>query len=314
MRSFRVSETIGCAGRVLSLCLLVGGCSSLSDASKIHSSAKGSVQLQEVADWSFEASHPVLIDHPTMLKVVKGVSVEDISVSSNKMPASGSKPMRAFSDEEAEFLAPLLAHGLSQAKPEQIIGFTVASSAGSGAEPTAGTLYVQGGAIHLTFNSSRGKKGLTFSPATAARVEKARTSGAVSIVIDYQALAKSTMPASVSITTVSKKSPLQPISTPPMAQGAEPPRPNPVGFTGTNEPAFHELSTDEILSKKLDELRQARETNATKESEIQMLRKEAEWMKRELRERSTELQTLRNQVSSRPAVKKKPAEARRLAN
>ncbi len=317
MRSFRVSETIRYAGHVLSLCLLVSGCSSLSGGSSIHSSAKGSVQLQEVADWSFEASHPVLIDLPTMLKVVKGLSVEDLSVTSNKMPASGGKPMRAFSDEEAEFLAPLLAHGLSQAKPEQIIGFTVSSSAGSGAEPTVGTLYVQGGAIHLTVNTSKGKKGLTFFPVTAARIEKARTPGSVSMVIDYQALAKTPMPGPASITTVSKKSPIPPTPATPIAQTADSLRPNPVGFTGPSEPmsGSQDLSSDEILSKKLDELRQARETNALKESEIQMLRKEADWMKRELRERSAELKTLRaNQVSSQPAAKKKPAEARRLAN
>ena len=322
MRAFS-AQTVRYAGSVLSLCLLATGCSSLSDGSKIHRSGKGSVQLQEVADWSFEASHPVIIDHLTMLKVVKGLLADDSSVSSNKMPASGSKPMRAFSDEDAEFLAPLLAQGLSHAKPEQIVGFTVSSSAGSGAEPTVGTLYVQGGAIHLTMNSPKGKKAWTFSPGAAARVEKApsfaaaRMPGAISIVIDYQALAKSTMPSPVAITAVSKKPPVTPAPATASVQAAEPPRPEPVAFTAGTGPmsGSQDLSTDEILSKKLDELRQARETNALKESEIQMLRKEAEWMKRELRERSAELKALRaSQVSSQPAVKKKPAEARRFPN
>ncbi len=317
------AQMVRYAGSVLSLCLLATGCSSLSDGSNIHRSGKGSVQLQEVADWSFEASHPVIIDHLTMLKVVKGLLADDSSVSSNKMPASGSKPMRAFSDEDAEFLAPLLAQGLSHAKPEQIVGFTVSSSAGSGAEPTVGTLYVQGGAIHLTMSSPKKKKAWTFSPGAAARVEKApsfaaaQMPGAISIVIDYQALAKSTMPSPVAITAVSKKAPVTPAPATALVQAAEPPRPEPAAFTAGTGPmsGSQDLSTDEILSKKLDELRQARETNALKESEIQMLRKEAEWMKRELRERSAELKTLRtSQVSSQPAVKKKPAEARRFPN
>ena len=73
-------------------------------------------------------------------------------------PASGRKPMRVFSDEDAEFLAPLLVQNLSQARPEQIVGFTVSPSAGSGAEPTAGTPYVQQGPIYLTIDHSRSKK------------------------------------------------------------------------------------------------------------------------------------------------------------
>jgi hypothetical protein len=323
MRAFSVSQTVQYASLV-ALSLLVTACSSISNGSHIHTSAKGSVQLQEVSDWSFEASHPVIIDHLTMLKVVKGLwADDDLSVSSNKMPARGSKPMRAFSDEDAEFLAPLLAQGLSQAKPEQIVGFTVSSSAGSGAEPTVGTLYVQGGGIHLTMGSPKGKKVWTFSPGTAARIEKApsfaaaRTPGALAIVIDYQALAKSPSPHAVPIAAVSKKMQMIPTPLTPITQGADTIRSQPVGFTAVTDPmsGSQDLSTDEILSKKLDELRQARETNALKESEIQMLRKEAEWMKRELRERSAELKTLRtNQVSSRPAAKKKPAEARPFPN
>ncbi|MDH4369248.1 MAG: hypothetical protein OEV99_05330, partial [Nitrospira sp.] len=124
-----------CLGMLLSLSLLVAGCSMFSGESKVHKNAKGSVHLKEIADWSFEANHPAMIDQMTMLKVIKGV----VTDSTSKMPASGSKPMRMFSDEDAEFLAPLLAQGLSQAKPEQIVGFKVSPSAGSGAEPTAGT-------------------------------------------------------------------------------------------------------------------------------------------------------------------------------
>ena len=128
------------AGAFLAINLIVTGCSTLSGESKILKTAKGSVHLKEVADWSFEASHPATIDQGTLLSIVKGVMIEDAQKPSPNMPASGSKPMRVFSDEDAEFLAPLLAQGLSEAKPEQIVGFKVFSSAGSGAEPTAGTL------------------------------------------------------------------------------------------------------------------------------------------------------------------------------
>ncbi|MDH4302292.1 MAG: hypothetical protein OEV51_09455, partial [Nitrospira sp.] len=98
-------------GILMSLTLIVAGCSMFSGEAKVHKNAKGSVYLKEIADWSFEASHPAMIDQMTMLKVIKGV----VTDSTSKMPASGSKPMRMFSDEDAEFLAPLLAQGLSQA-------------------------------------------------------------------------------------------------------------------------------------------------------------------------------------------------------
>ena len=129
-----------------------------SGEAKLHKNAKGSIYLKEIADWSFEASHPATVDQMTMLKIVKGVVTDDVQKGSGNMPASGSKPMKMFSDEDAEFLAPLLAQGLSQAKPEQIVGFKVSPSAGSGTEPTAGTLYMHKGSIYLTIAPSHARK------------------------------------------------------------------------------------------------------------------------------------------------------------
>ena len=150
---------------LVGLSLMVTGCSS---TSKIAHNAKGSVSLEEIMDWSFEASHPAIIDQTTILKIVKGVySAEDQHGS--RMSAAGSKPMRVFSDEDAEFLAPLLAQGLSKAKPEQLVVFRVSSSAGSGSEPTAGSIYVQQSAIHFTI--SKGAGVTTFVPESAARAE-----------------------------------------------------------------------------------------------------------------------------------------------
>src|SRR3954449_8699189 len=86
------------AGTSLCLCFLMAGCSLFSGASKLHTSAKGSVQLQEVSDWAFEATHPAVIDHLTMNKVLIGVLADDPTPAMAKMPPSGSKPMRVFSD------------------------------------------------------------------------------------------------------------------------------------------------------------------------------------------------------------------------
>lgn len=274
------------SGTLLAICLLAAGCSG---APKVHTSAKGSVQLQEVADWSYEATHPAVIDQMTLLKILKGIAEDDQRA---KLPASGTKPMRIFSDEDAEFLAPLLAQGLSQAKPEQIVGFTVSSSAGSGTGPTAGTVYVQGGTIN--FAVSAHNKTLSFTPGSAARQAKAPSyasagsADAVSFAVDYQALAKSPMPQSATMASA-KPMPKSDLN----SQG----RVIPVSMAGSS--VVGETSPEEL-----------RKMNAAKDSEIQVLRREVEWMKRELKERSDEIKALKSsKVSTAPASKRRTAEA-----
>ena len=323
MRASVPTRRLRYAGVLLSLCLLVSGCSLFSGGTKIHKSARGSVYLKEVADWSFEAGHPAVLDQTTIFKVVKGIVVDESTKASTKVPASGSKPMRIFSDEDAEFLAPLLAQALSQARPEQIVGFTVSPSAGSGAEPAAGTLYVQQSSIYLTLAPSQSRKVSGFMPAAAARIEKAPSYAAgsageaFSLVIDYQALAKAPMPAATPLAAESKPLPVSPA---PVAVGAKTPSkqdtseavPTPAAaLSAAGNPASSEMSNDELLSRKLDELRQARESNKMKESEIGLLKKEIDWLKQELRERTAEVKGLKaDKVSRSAAPKKKTAEAR----
>lgn len=306
-----------CTGTFLTISLVMAGCST---GSMVHKSTKGSVWLQEVADWSFEASHPTIIDQTTMLKIMKGVTAQEAASGSSRMPASGSKPMRTFSDEDAEFLAPLLAQALSQAKPEQIVGFTVSPSAGSGAEPTAGTIYIQGPAMYFTVTS--GKRGAAFIPTAVARIEKAPayasagSPGAVSLAIDYQAVAKAPAVDTAPMAAAARVTVTQaPVPQPAMKIAPKQDQPTPIETTtpasaGAAKSNSADMTNDELLAKKMDELRQAREANALKESEIKMLRKEVEWIKQELRERTDELKAMRaSRISSQPSTKKRTAEA-----
>ena len=320
MHTFFQAQTIRYTGVLVSLSLLATGCSTLYGLSNVHKSARGSVYVKDVADWSFEADHPAMIDQATLLSAVKGVVSDDAMKSSTKMPASGSKPMRVFSDEDAEFLAPLLAQGLSQAKPEQIVGFTVSPSAGSGTEPAAGTLYVSRGSLHLTIAPTKDRRISGFTPSGIARIERAPayaaewTPGTIAMVIDHQALAKASLPGAIPVAAESKPLPTPaalpvPVAKPMPAQQNVPAANQ--TFAANAPPAGSsqqpEMNNDELLSKKLDELRQVREANRMKESEIAMLKKEVEWMKQELRERSAEGKT--NTVSKRSAPKRKTAEA-----
>lgn len=320
-------------GVLMSISLIVTGCSMFSGEAKLHKNAKGSVYLKEIADWSFSADHPATIDQMTMLKVVKGVVTDDVQKMSGNMPASGSKPMRVFSDEDAEFLAPLLAQGLSQAKPEQIVGFKVSPSAGSGTEPTAGTLYVHKESIHLTIAPSQNRKAAGFNPSSAARFEKASSfvalgSGVMTMVIDYQPLAKAGTPGSLLTAgtpkplpaSAAKAAPIVPAAAPTLdslvTEAASPQEASalldPQGFPAHSQTdsGIPQLSTDELLNKKLDELREAREANKRKDSEIAMLKKETTWMKQELRQRTEEVKAMKTSKSAARSVpKKKSAEA-----
>jgi hypothetical protein len=261
----------------------------------------GSVYLEDVSDWSFEASHPAVIDQLTIAKIVKGLYRNDDMSGSSRMSAGGSTPMRIFSDEDAEFLSPLLAQGLSKAKPEQVVGFRVSSSAGSGVEPTTGSIYVQKESIYLTIQKGAEPSG--FMPESAARIEPAPAyaaggaRGVMTMIIDYHALAKAPMPAAMPMPTA-KATP----NTPVMPMMAVAP--------AKTQAVSSRAGEDELLAQNLNDVMVAREALVKKDSEIKMLRKESEWMKRELRDRDEEIKALRlTKVSAKPVSKKKPAQA-----
>jgi hypothetical protein len=278
--------------------LIISGCAG---GTKLTNTAKGGVYLEEVSDFSFEASHPAVVDQVTMAKIVKGIYRNDGMDGSSKMSVGGSKPMRIFSDEDAEFLSPLLAQGLAKAKPEQLVWFRVSSSAGSGSEPTTGSIYVQKGSLFLTIG--KGAMPTDFMPGTAAHTEPAPAyaadgaADAVTMVIDYQALATAPMPAAMPI---AKATPIAP-TTPTVAAVAEKPE--------TISASIEQGSgQDDFTGQKLNELKKANEALYKKDTEIMMLRKESEWMKRELRNRDEEIQAMRSmKVYSKPTPKKPAA-------
>jgi hypothetical protein len=280
-----------CLIGIAALVLVLSGCAS---GTILAHNAKGSVYLEEVTDWSFEASHPAVIDQLTITKIVKGVYGNDNQSGSLRMSAGGSKPMRTFSDEDAEFLSPLLAQGLSKAKPEQLVGFRISSSAGSGSAPTTGSIYVQKGSVYLTIG--KGGKPTVFMPESAAHTEPAPAyaaggaAGAMTMIIDYHALAKAPMPAAMPSAKTTA-------GAPPKGQAV-------------SDSSGQEFGQTELLAQKLNELGKAKEALAKKDTEITMLRKESEWMKRELRERDEEMKAIKStRVSAKPSPKKKAAEA-----
>jgi hypothetical protein len=280
--------------------LLISGCAS---GTKLAQNSHNSVYLEEVSDWSFEASHPAVIDQQTITKIVKGLYANDSIAGSSRMSAGGSKPMRVFNDEDVEFLSPLLTQGLSKAKPEQLVGFRISSSAGSGSEPTTGSLYVLNESIYLTLR--KGTEPIGFMPESAARTEPAPAyasngePGAMTMIIDYHAMAKAPMPAPLPMAKAASVLPTAPI-----AAAAQP------SAQAVSDSMAQEAGDGELTAQRLTEIKIARAALAKKDTEISMLRKEAEWMKRELRNRDEEIQAMRSmKVYSRPTPKRPAAQA-----
>ena len=285
--------------------ILMSGCAGGTETTVGHNT-KGTVYLEDVSNWSFEAGHPAVIDQLTIAKVVKGLYRNDNMSGTSKMPAGGSKPMRIFSDEDAEFLSPLLAQGLSKAKSEQLVGFRVSSSAGSGSEPITGSIYVKKGSIYVTIEE--GPAPTSFIPEGTAHLEPAPAHiagdaiGAMTMIIDYHALAKAPMPEAMPTAKTPSSSPVMPLmaSVPAKTQAA-------------SASVDQEIAPDELLAQRLSDLKVAKEALAKKDSEIAMLRKESQWMKRELRDRDEEIKALRStKVSTKQSSKKKPAHATRV--
>ena len=302
LRTCLLSPVVQSLVGITIIAFVTAGCAS---GTKITHNTKNNVFLEEVTDWSYEASHPAVIDQMTIAKIIKGLYGNDGASGSSRMSAGGSKPMRIFSDEDVEFLSPLLTQGLAKAKPEQLVGFRISSSAGSGSEPTTGSIYVMNGSVYLTIG--KGAKPTVFMPESAAHTEPtpAYAAGgaldAVTMVIDHNQVAKASMPAPLAIV---KTTP--PTSTATMTMAAPPRTPE------ISDNMLQESGEGTLTAQQLSELKIAKDILAKKDIEIGMLRKEADWMKRELRNRAEEMEALRlTKVSAKPTAKKKQAQAAR---
>jgi hypothetical protein len=288
---------------------------------------QATVYFDEVADWSFEAGHPAIIEAPAIEQVLQGLYINEKSRSLSS--ADGSKPMRAFSDEDAKYLAPLLAHALSQAQPEYVVAFRLSSSAGSGVEPTAGTVYVLDQQLHVTLTAFRGNLGyaagtemaampgtpparrLSFERETMSQVHIADPTvalgrhGLQTVAIDYSRLEK---PTDVAVASA-------PAALPAVASPASAPassrKPEPMLLASTADIRMAaeppQALQPETGDRKEQEWKEAQQAMAKKDAKIDQLRRDLESMRQQLEAKDKELR----QAKSKPAAIKQ--EKRRSA-
>ena len=90
----------------------------------IHESERGAVYVERIPDRSFHAAHPMTLSADTMARVLRGVVVTDSGLLA-KLVAGKPEDVRAFRDEDVEYLAPLLVEGLTRAASDQQVVFHV---------------------------------------------------------------------------------------------------------------------------------------------------------------------------------------------
>ena len=190
----------------------------------IHESDRGAVYVERIPDRSFQASHPITLSVDTMARILRGVAVKEDRGPFGNLIIGRPGAVRAFRDEDIQFLAPLLAEGLTRAASDQQVGFRVIQPGMS--ELTKGSVYAYGRSLYLTVPwliplSRNGAGGPTppptilFIPESAKRSDTYRDarSTEMTLVIDYGLLA--------SLSTNSRTPPpgQAPTGAPPIATG-----------------------------------------------------------------------------------------------
>jgi len=121
--------------------LALSACASAPDLDvTIHESKQGAIYLERIPDRSFQASHPITLSADTMARVLRGVVVKDKRGVLANLTASKPEAIRAFRDEDVEYLTPLLVEGLTRAASDQQIGFRVVQASAPIQSQSVGTI------------------------------------------------------------------------------------------------------------------------------------------------------------------------------
>ena len=122
--------------------LAVSACATRPDLDiTIHKSERGAVYVERISDRSFQATHPMTLSTDTMARVLRGVIIKDSRGVLGNLASDKPQTIRAFGDEDVEYLAPLLVEGLSRAASDQQIGFRFVKNSAPAQPQSAGTVF-----------------------------------------------------------------------------------------------------------------------------------------------------------------------------
>lgn len=143
-------------------CFIFAACGTTGQTGKVlFDDSRGTVTLQTISDQSIHANHPINLDPTLVAQVLSGMAVQDQERGLQRLFGGAAAPFPVFSDDEIQFLAPLLAEGLRTAAPNQRIEYRVQTSQegslleSSITETTAGSLYAYGRSLYMTLSQYR---------------------------------------------------------------------------------------------------------------------------------------------------------------
>ncbi len=151
------------------LCVTETACSTPALPGKIiFDDPRGTVSLQTTSDPSIQATQPVSLEPSLLAQVLKGIEVQYKEKHGIQSLITGrSNPVLVFSDEQVQFLAPLLAEGLRSAGADQRVAFRVLTThegsmlESSTTETTSGSLYAYGRQLCVILSQYRSSPMLT---------------------------------------------------------------------------------------------------------------------------------------------------------
>jgi hypothetical protein len=140
-------------------------CSTTAPTGKIlFEDPRGTVSLQTMSDRSVRATHPIHLEPALLAQLLTGVELHDERVWPNRFVAGfAGQPSTnpVFTEEQIQFLAPLLAEGLRMAAPDERIDYRVQTTyegsilQASTTESTAGSLYAHGRLLYVILSQYR---------------------------------------------------------------------------------------------------------------------------------------------------------------
>jgi len=149
------------------LCLAGTACSTTAPTGKIlFEDARGSVSLQTISDPSIQAGHPIKLEPALLAKLLAGLEIHERGIGPHRRVVKGFAGQPStyplFSEDQIQFLAPLLAEGLRTATANQSIEYRVVATHGgsnkfqsSTTETTTGSLYAHGRQLYVILSKFR---------------------------------------------------------------------------------------------------------------------------------------------------------------
>lgn len=166
---------------IILLCLFLVACSATSPLTSVGEGPLGTVALERLVNRgttakygspqsAFQASHPATVSAPPVSRLLSGLSIAGVDRPGDT-PRQERYPL--FSQEEIEFLTPLIVRAFSQAQPDQRVRLTLQDDG----LITQGMLYLHKTTLRVSLSHYRASKGqheirpaaltLSFTPSEA---------------------------------------------------------------------------------------------------------------------------------------------------